>query len=290
MLPSAQWLRSFSDVRVMIVSILFGLRSLLWAAIVMGFVMLFVSIAIMELVAAEMSSDGSLIRSVSAQDEGKILEFYGDMWSAAYTVYRCTTNGLDWGEAADPLFALNHLYGLFFCLFIAFAQICLLNVMTGVFVENAAQMAQRDEDTMMLHELETRKRWVSQVTRVFEAVNKKQDGSLNKEEFMEAMGEVRIQLLLSKLGIDIHAHRPESLFTLFDYDGNGSVEIEEFASGLHHFHGPARSVDMAKIKVTLRHVARKVDRIQAFIKSQGDHEDGDAPHSESWASEPSYIA
>eukprot|EP00971_Amphidinium_carterae_P124986 2476075-Amphidinium_carterae.1 len=45
---------------------------------------------------------------------------------------------------------------------------------------------------MMLHELETRKRWVSQVTRVFEAVNKKQDGSLNKEEFMEAMGEVHL--------------------------------------------------------------------------------------------------
>jgi len=249
-IPHGRVQRSVSDLRVMLLSITHGLGSVLWASVVLAFIMSLIAVCIMECLVPHMSDAEGL-----ANNEELTLELndkWGSMWKALYTIYMCISGGLDWGQAADPLFEVHSFFGLLFCLFIAFAQLCLLNVMTGIFVENAARITQRDEDSMLLHELEHRREWVKQVVQVFEKTEHEASGSMTREEFKKAMKDVRIQTLLSKLGIDIRAHRPESLFALFDHDHDGNLEIEEFASALQHFHGQARSVDVAKLRWSVK--------------------------------------
>mmetsp|Transcript_31130 Transcript_31130/g.72476 ORF Transcript_31130/g.72476 Transcript_31130/m.72476 type:complete len:692 (-) Transcript_31130:232-2307(-) len=257
-IPSTQFLRSFSDLRVMILSILYGLASMFWSALVLSFVVLLIAICVMEMLLSTATKN-------AFEWNSDIEEYWGDLWISIYTVYKCITGGIDWGDAAAPLFDRSGFTGVVFCGFIAFSQLLLLNVMTGVFVKNAADASQRDENIMMLYELDQRRRWVRQVIRIFETANKSHEGVLTKAEFCKAMGELRIQLLLSRLGIDIKAHSPESLFMLFDHDGNGSIEISEFAASLHHFHGYARSVDVATIKFSLHTLHKHVQALERFI-------------------------
>mmetsp|Transcript_1346 Transcript_1346/g.3615 ORF Transcript_1346/g.3615 Transcript_1346/m.3615 type:complete len:657 (+) Transcript_1346:152-2122(+) len=249
-IPHGRVQRSVADLRVMLLSITHGLGSVLWASVVLAFVMSLIAVCIMECLVPHMTDADSLASNEVLTTE--LSDKWGSAWKALYTIYMCISGGLDWGEAADPLFEVNSFLGFLFCLFIAFAQLCLLNVMTGVFVENAARITQRDEDSMLLHELEHRREWVKQVVQVFDKTEHAASGSMTKEEFKSAMKDVRIQALLSKLGIDIHAHRPESLFALFDHDHDGNLEIEEFASALQHFHGQARSVDVAKLRWSVK--------------------------------------
>mmetsp|Transcript_47855 Transcript_47855/g.113710 ORF Transcript_47855/g.113710 Transcript_47855/m.113710 type:complete len:681 (+) Transcript_47855:118-2160(+) len=251
-IPSARVLRSFSDLRVMLLSITFGLSSVFWAALVLFFHVLLISIFIMECLVLSLSTSNYSPEVVDELDK-----MFGTLWKSLYTVYSSITGGLDWVSASDVLLEVSSAYGFFYVVCIAFAQLCILNVLTGVFVKNASDVAQRDEDTMMLYELEKRRVWVNQVVRVFEEANHDGTGTINRDQFVEALTQVRIQLLLRKLGIDIWAHSPHSLFTMFDYDGNGTLEISEFASALHNLHGNARSLDVAKVKFAIKKFEKK---------------------------------
>mmetsp|Transcript_10675 Transcript_10675/g.24320 ORF Transcript_10675/g.24320 Transcript_10675/m.24320 type:complete len:621 (-) Transcript_10675:157-2019(-) len=253
-LPSIRFLRSLSEVRVLILSILHGLRSVLWSGLVLMFVVLLIAVSIMEillLTAVEGHSD-------RFKWDRSIDRSFGDIGAASYTVFKSIFGGLDWGDAADSLWDASHSSGLAFCVFIAFSQLLLLNVMTGIFVKSASDAALRDEETMMVFELDVRRRWVHQVVRVFEEADKEDAGSLSREEFTQAMSQLHIQLLLHKLGIETMAHSPETLFELFDFDGNGRVEITEFAYALQHLHGHARSVEIAQLRIMLEAMMRRM--------------------------------
>mmetsp|Transcript_38168 Transcript_38168/g.89525 ORF Transcript_38168/g.89525 Transcript_38168/m.89525 type:complete len:699 (+) Transcript_38168:97-2193(+) len=277
-IPSTRFLRSFSDLRVMILSILYGLGSMFWSGLVLSFVVLLIAICIMELLLTTAGAGTGFEWSSDLEDK------WGHLWISLYTVYRSITGGIDWSDAADPLWKVSGVVGLAFCCFIAFSQLLLLNVMTGIFVKNASDASQRDEDTMMLYELDQRRRWVHQVVRIFEEADKGNAGKLSKDEFCDALGNLRIQLLFNKLGIDIRAHSPQSLFMLFDYDGSGSIEISEFASALHHFHGNARSVDVAKVKFSIKNLHKQVVALSKFVVY------GETPDAELLNEDPERIA
>merc|ERR1711933_701129 len=51
------------------------------------------------------------------------------------------------------------------------------------------------------------------------------------------------------MGIDVESQSKRGLFLQFDLNGDGCIEIDEFATALQSVHGNARSIDM----MVLRH-------------------------------------
>mmetsp|Transcript_63196 Transcript_63196/g.150699 ORF Transcript_63196/g.150699 Transcript_63196/m.150699 type:complete len:765 (+) Transcript_63196:150-2444(+) len=264
-------LRTFSDLRVMVLSILTSLKSLLWAVILLGFIIFLYAVSMMQFVAstvAETEPDRIYFNDMFQRDttlNQELLDHYGSLWQAVYTLYMCLTNGLGWGQAAGPLIVVSPFFGAIFSLFVAFAQFCVLNVMTGIFVENASKMTMLDEDNMLMEELDSRKKWIQGVVRLFEEVNPAGCEYIEKGDFIAALSQVRVQSLMNKLGIDVLAHKPEHVFDMFDYDGNGEIEIQEFAAALQQLHGTARSMDLAKLKVQCKSIARDVRSLKKHI-------------------------
>mmetsp|Transcript_49127 Transcript_49127/g.116997 ORF Transcript_49127/g.116997 Transcript_49127/m.116997 type:complete len:1543 (-) Transcript_49127:199-4827(-) len=129
--------------------------------------------------------------------------------------------------------ALSHKF------FIGFAVV---TVVTGVFLQETFKVAMTD-DTIMMRQRERQIRsHTKKMNLLFEAADEDGNGLLDKEEFMQIVGEPSVQLWLSAMGLD--SSDAENLFTLLAED-KGSLTAEELVKGTSRLKGAARSLDLA---------------------------------------------
>merc|ERR1719421_2262292 len=74
---------------------------------------------------------------------------YGRLDHIIYALFQSVTGGVDWGEPAGVLAEVHSGYRWLYALFIAFTQFAVLNVVTGIFVEQARQCASNDLQVMI---------------------------------------------------------------------------------------------------------------------------------------------
>merc|ERR1719356_699911 len=80
---------------------------------------------------------------------------------------------------------------------------------------------------------------------------------------------MEMQMQLKSLGMDVLATEPRSLFELFDTDGSGMVDINEFLMGLRRLHGPASAVDTCGIKHGLKLANQNIRMLCSMIQESG---------------------
>merc|ERR1711972_654019 len=128
-------MRFFRDLRVMIMSIMSSLRMLIWASVLLVMIMCMFAIFLMQSI---MMSNRHIPNTGAAED--KLLEHFGGVVQSIFTLYKSICGGVDWGDVAEHLDGISPYLVVFFSVYIAFAVICVLNIITGVFVENATQL------------------------------------------------------------------------------------------------------------------------------------------------------
>merc|ERR1712151_454369 len=60
------------------------------------------------------------------------------------------------------------------------------------------------------------------------------------------------------IGVQVESYSANGLFKLLDFDGDGALELDEFALALQQVHGPARSIDVARIALDTRNLRREL--------------------------------
>merc|ERR1719362_1662991 len=94
--------------------------------------------------------------------------YYGSLWLSLYTLFLSVTSGLDWGGASDALRHVEMYHAvLLYIFFIALTVFAVLNVVTGVFVENATKLAGQDRDLMIQDNLNQREEYIEDALTVF---------------------------------------------------------------------------------------------------------------------------
>jgi len=257
-------IRFFSELRVMVLAIGSSLRLLLWASCLLMMLMYLFAVMFVQIVENELASAGDPVHN-----EDELRAHWGSLSRALYTLYMSITNGMSWDAAAEPLLMISPALALAFCAYIAIALFGVLNTITGIFCEKAMQIASADEDCMMWNELDRRKRWVRDVRRLFRSAEGGHTGRLDWDSFCNLLGDLQMQNVLKSLGVDVTAIEPRMLFDLFDTDGGGTVEINEFASGLMKLHGSAKAVDLARIKYKMVGMNTRIKEIKQMLESQG---------------------
>merc|ERR1740138_579415 len=78
----------------------------------------------------------------------ELQEYWGSVGSAGLSCYWCITGGQDWAVVIGPLVEEtgSQLHNIVFCMFVAFATMVLMNLVTGVFVEGAQRLTKEDRD------------------------------------------------------------------------------------------------------------------------------------------------
>lgn len=245
-------LRFFKELRIIVIGIAGAMHSMIWAIALLFMMMFIVSICLMELTAFQ-------LRDLDTDVREALMAYYGSLILSIYTLYQSTTGGIDWGESAQPLLDINPALAVLYALYIAFSVLCVLNVITGLFVENASSASAADEEQIVIEEFEARVRWFEEVKKLFTSMVGV-DGHIDYRSFQRLVENVKIQACLRKLGVDVYQTSTKSLFQILDFDGTGMVDLEEFAMGLQMLHGDAKKIDLARIQ-------REISKIRKTLKS-----------------------
>merc|ERR1712151_596494 len=104
--------------------------------------------------------------------------YFGSLSASTVSLYMAMSGGEDWATVLRSLDGLPWEYRLLFLIFITFAVMALLNVVTAVFVGTAMQQSQADRDLIVQEELEHKGDFVALMQQVFNEIDTNNSGSL----------------------------------------------------------------------------------------------------------------
>lgn len=146
------------------------------------------------------------------------------------------------------------------CLYssLVFFQIALLNVLTGIFVENAMKLAQPDPYTQAL---ETRKKEFIEAAELRSFCSGlSQSGSITLQDFEREMAEGDLRAHLHVLGLEIKD--PKKFFDILQATNDKpALDIDTFVHGCMKLKGYATAVDLQSLMCETRKAAQDVSRM-----------------------------
>ena len=152
--------------------------------------------------------------------------------------------GVNWWEVISVHLNINAVFGLFLALHISLMVLALLNIVTGIFVNDALEFAQLDRDLMARLEMDRRQLDMEKLGIIFATVEVSNTGKIY-DEFLVHMDSSEVKALFKVLGLDVSD--VFSFFEALDVGGRGEVNLEEFVMGCLNLRGSAKTLDMATL-------------------------------------------
>jgi len=230
-----------------VTSIICSLKALVWTILLLLFIMYTISIFITQQVADHR-------HQFPAQEElgefQALATHFGDLPQSMVSLFEAISGGQDWDVIFHPLRVnLSPHVPLVFLMYIFFAVLAMMNVVTGVFVESVLESAKRDKELFL----------INNVKELFQELDGGMSAVMSEEMFRSKITSSQMQEAFKAINVDpSEAHR---LFQLIDLDSSGGVSAEEFLSGCLRLRGPAKALDLSllyrriqEIESTLSHV------------------------------------
>merc|ERR1740121_397412 len=150
-----------------------------------------------------------------------------------------------------------------FFFYLAFMLLAVLNIITGVFVDNAVETARTQRDWMIQKETELREKYIQEMRSIFAELDDDGSETITMEELQVGLSDERMQsyFLACGLGLDDTAR----LFALIDDDASGEVDVDEFLEGCLRLKGTARSIDVHQIIHECRKITGVVNDILSVM-------------------------
>merc|ERR1712050_510454 len=100
--------------------------------------------------------------------------------------------GVSWGVVCDALFSIDATSAALFFFYIAFTILAVLNIITGVFVDNAVETARTQRDFLVQKEMELKEKYVEEMRDLFAEMDDDGSGTVTLEEITEYFGDPRV--------------------------------------------------------------------------------------------------
>lgn len=221
--------RFFSELRIMVNGVLGSAKSLFWALLLIILVNFLFGVFFMQL---------SLNYLESVDSKAPLLDYFGSLPRTMMTLYQAISGGIDWGTAVATLLPVSEMLEYVFSAYVFFTVFCCLNIITGIFVDNAKALKVADEENMHHEALRERAKWIHQVAELFSRIDRENRGQVSKEDFIYQLSHSdRVTTTFDKLGINTDTTDTDELWELFDSSASDNIDQDEFAIAIKQFHG-----------------------------------------------------
>jgi len=246
-------LRFVQELRSMVMSIVASLKSLMWTIILLAFLMYGVGVCLTQMI-ADKGLEEPRIMLLSPD----MKSHYGSLPQALVSLFAGITGGIDWADLMAPLQEqISPWLAAVFVLYIAFAVLAMMNVVTGIFVESALQSTRADE------EKEVR----AQLDEMFKHVDQEKNGTISWQEFVQSLENPDMRRCFESLGFNMEEDCA-ALFRILD-DGDGECTLDEFIGGILRCKGPARAFDQMAMQAGLKQLDSKVSKVMKAMATAG---------------------
>jgi len=153
------------------------------------------------------------------------------------SIFQATTGGDDWRNFIDVFEGHSSYFWhtAAFCIYVAFATLVMLNLVTGVFVEGAQRIIKQDKDVEL----------IKTVCTIFNHIDTDESMTITRSEFMTHLDKGIMDTYFEAL--ELSKGQAHEIFELLDIDGDTTLSVEEFVKGCMRLRGPARSIDISSL-------------------------------------------
>ena len=225
------------NLRLMLMAIIGSAIPLVWAGLILMAVMFFFAVVFLNGVADYISE--ATLADPSAQF---LRVFFPDLAMTLLTLFMSITGGLDWRDLQKALLDVSVVYACIFVFFQLVTVLAALNIITGIFVNDAVEMARLDSEMKVQQEMDQNRRYLQTLHELFQEIDTKKHGAITLEDFKEQMGREDVRMLFAMLGLEVSD--AVSFFSLLDVDGSVELEIDEFVMGCMRFRGNPTNVNL----------------------------------------------
>jgi len=243
-LRSVRQLKFFMQLRIMIQSIMFSLRPLLWAStVLMGMFYVFGLILTQGAIEALKEQD-----SWDDESSAELRSYFGTLECTALSLFQAMSGGINWGELFEALAPLAVHCKCVFLFYVLFAIFGAANVVTGIFVEIANHWARNDKASQEQEATEKRITSIRRLRELFDELDPGGHGTVTFESMHEALLDANGRLVSSFHALDLEVTDVRTLFLLLDRDRKGFINVEEFLLGCFRLKGEAKTLDVMKLQ------------------------------------------
>jgi hypothetical protein len=218
----------FSSLWMLVSGIISSLNLLFWAFILLGFLHFIFAIAVLDVIA----------KSDTFQSDEQVQRYFGSLSAGMLTLFQTMTFD-SWGDKVFPiLFGMPGAGMLIFTLFIGVCGIVLSNILVAIVVFKAMNAKECDEEAKAFWMKVSQQSKQQELLKIFKSMDEDGNGELDREEFLDILGDVSFMTKMRQLDIDL-AELPD-VFDILD-DGDGRLTAFEFCSGLQRMQGTAKA-------------------------------------------------
>lgn len=235
--------RLIGELRTIIYSIISTWKSLGWTMVLLTLIIYVVGIFFTQLV-------------MDHAEENTILQDrFGSVSKSLLSLFAAITGGVDWVALVDEMIASIHpICGLVYCVYIAFAVLAMLNIVTGVFVDSALMTARHDKDVDLVNTLRE----------VFLNTDEDGTGTISLGEFEEHIADSQMDAVFK--AVDLDQSEARGLFELIDVENKGEISREDFIMGCLRLKGPAKALDLATLMFDTKRMANMLEEHMEIIE------------------------
>jgi len=230
----------------MLVSLASCVLSLLWAAL-LCFIFMYVAGLLMIQGITSYIEDSVLEAGRSSLWLGKMEDLnklYGSFWQVVLTLFRAISGGGDWSQFAEPLAPVGPLYIGLWIAYIGFMTFGMLNVITGIFVQNVA-MSEQDKNVAQADQLAKQDQLRRAIGKVFSEHDTDHNGFLSEHEFDRILDDRKALAEFAALGIQTRRLKP--MFSALDKKKYGRVSLEEIIEGCFDLQAEVKAFEVLQV-------------------------------------------
>jgi len=208
-------------------------------------------------------------------DFDKVEKMFGSIPHTCYVLFQTMLGGVSWGVVSDTLLEFDIWSAALYFFYIAFTMLAVLNIITGIFVDNALETSRMQRDYIVAREEKARHKAMKEFSKIFDEMDEDASGSITWEEMAGALENPATNRYFHALGLKTEDMR--QLFSMIDDNGSGQIDLQDFLDGCSRCTGDAKSIDIHAILHDIKRLHKRLD-LEGFAHSAGATE-SDNPHS-----------
>jgi len=246
-------IKVLQELNLLMACILGSLRALMWSLVLMAVILYMFSLVFVQQAATYFAQDPDQQNELTAAG---LKHAFGSVEDSILTLFQTLFGGDDWAKFQMLLREAGPFGEIVYILFIAFANIALLNILTGVFVENALKLAQPN----FFEKAAEHHRDLVEQAKVLQELccewDTDENGLLSYQEFVDMVSHPKVRKYLDYLGLEVPSL--EMFFSLLA-DDCGQVSCNTFVTACMRLRGDAKCIDMKQLflEVKLSRTLRK---------------------------------
>mmetsp|Transcript_25246 Transcript_25246/g.57274 ORF Transcript_25246/g.57274 Transcript_25246/m.57274 type:complete len:648 (-) Transcript_25246:92-2035(-) len=285
--------RFFRELSLLALMIVDSMKSLMWALIMLTIIIYVFAIWFTQSATDHIKAKGLTESWVYGLPE--VQRMFGSLGRTVYTLIQAMLGGVSWGVVSDALLTIDLTTPLLFFFYIAFTILAVLNIITGVFVDNAVETAKTQREFLVQKEMELKEKYIMEMRDLFSEMDKDGNGKVTLDEIQEYFQDARVMSYFQALGLD--PNDTERLFSLIDDDDSGEINVEEFLHGCLRLKGQARSIDVHSVIHHIKRLAWKFEKLEVMFRDDIDMSEAgtrsratETPLMQDWDSRPAPAA